>query len=71
MWEISYTAQQYLWLLDTFSGHIAMPIAKRDHLYSEITRRLAQRCDGRPTEAGAPFSISPGALDRMSPVAIR
>jgi SAM-dependent methyltransferase len=46
-WEISYTAQQYLWLLDTFSGHIAMPIAKRDHLYSEITRRLAQRCDGR------------------------
>lgn len=46
-WEVSYTAQQYLRLLDTFSGHIAMPIAQREHLYAEITRRLAQRPDGR------------------------
>ena len=45
-WEISYSAKRYLRLLDTFSGHIAMPTARRDHLYAEITRRLAQRPDG-------------------------
>ncbi len=46
-WEISYTADEYLRLLDTFSGHIAMHPWQRDRLYSEIRRRLAQRPDGR------------------------
>jgi SAM-dependent methyltransferase len=46
-WEITYTAEEYISLLDTFSGHIAMDGWKRDHLYSEIRRRLAQRSDGR------------------------
>jgi SAM-dependent methyltransferase len=46
-WEISYTAEEYLRLLDTFSGHIAMDARKRDRLYGEIRRRLAQRTDGR------------------------
>jgi SAM-dependent methyltransferase len=46
-WEINYTAEEYLQLLDTFSGHIAMAASKRDHLYAEIRRRLAQRSDGR------------------------
>lgn len=46
-WEISYNAEEYLRLLGTFSGHIAMDVWKRDRLYSEITRRLAQRSDGR------------------------
>jgi len=46
-WEISYTAEDYLRLLDTFSGHIAMDTPKRDHLYGEIRRRLAQRADRR------------------------
>jgi SAM-dependent methyltransferase len=46
-WEISYTAEDYLRLLDTFSGHIAMETPKRDHLYVEIRRRLAQRPDNR------------------------
>jgi SAM-dependent methyltransferase len=45
-WEIRYTAQQYIQLLDTFSGHIAMTGGQREHLYGEITRRLAQRPDG-------------------------
>jgi SAM-dependent methyltransferase len=44
-WETTYTAEEYIRLLDTFSGHIAMPDRKRSHLYSEIRRRLA----GRPT----------------------
>ena len=46
-WERIYTADSYLALLDTFSGHIAMSQAKRDHLYGEIRRRLATRPDGR------------------------
>jgi SAM-dependent methyltransferase len=46
-WEISYTAQEYLRLLDTFSGHIAMEGWKRQRLYAEISRRLQQRPDGR------------------------
>jgi SAM-dependent methyltransferase len=46
-WEISYNAQEYLRLLNTFSGHIAMEEGKRELLYAEISRRLAQRPDGR------------------------
>jgi SAM-dependent methyltransferase len=46
-WEISYTAQEYLRLLDTFSSHIAMQAGKRERLYAEIGRCLAQRPDGR------------------------
>jgi SAM-dependent methyltransferase len=46
-WEISYTAGEYLRLLDTFSGHIAMSAPKRDRLYGEIRRRLALRPGGR------------------------
>jgi SAM-dependent methyltransferase len=46
-WEIKYTADDYIALLDTFSGHIAMGQAKRDRLYGEIRQRLAGRPDGR------------------------
>lgn len=46
-WEVSYDADGYLRLLDTFSGHIAMQPWQRDRLYGEIRRRLAQRPGGR------------------------
>ncbi|HEV2375153.1 MAG TPA: class I SAM-dependent methyltransferase [Streptosporangiaceae bacterium] len=46
-WETSYTAQEYIRLLDTFSGHIAMAQWQRDRLYGEIRRLLASRPDGR------------------------
>jgi SAM-dependent methyltransferase len=46
-WEVPYDAEGYLALLDTFSGHIAMDAAGREHLYAEIRRRLAARPDGR------------------------
>jgi hypothetical protein len=46
-WEISYDADGYIGLLDTFSGHIAMESWQRDRLYAEIRRRLAGRPDGR------------------------
>ncbi len=45
-WEITYDADGYLRLLDTFSGHIAMEAWQRDRLYGEIRRRLEQRADG-------------------------
>jgi SAM-dependent methyltransferase len=46
-WEKLYTAEQYISLIGTFSGHIAMPDAKREHLYREIRRRVAKRPDAR------------------------
>jgi SAM-dependent methyltransferase len=46
-WEVTYDADSYLRLLDTFSGHIAMEGWQRDRLYGEIRRRLSQRADGR------------------------
>jgi hypothetical protein len=46
-WEVSYTAGQYLRMLDTSSGHIAMDTWKRDRLYGEIRHRLAGQPDGR------------------------
>jgi len=46
-WEVSYDADGYLSLLDTFSGHITMPEWKRDRLYGEIRSRLARRPGGR------------------------
>ncbi|MFF1877416.1 class I SAM-dependent methyltransferase [Leifsonia sp. NPDC058230] len=46
-WEVSYTAEEYLHLLDTFSNHIAMDRWKRDRLDGEIRRRLDLRADGR------------------------
>ena len=45
-WEIRYTAADYIRLLETFSGHIAMEPWQRDRLYGEIRRRLALRPDG-------------------------
>ncbi|GAA4611369.1 class I SAM-dependent methyltransferase [Actinoallomurus liliacearum] len=49
VWARRYTAEEYIALLDTFSGHIAMEPAKREHLYREVRRLLAARPDGRLT----------------------
>ncbi len=46
-WEVVYGAEEYIRLLDTFSGHIAMAGWQRDRLYGEIRRRLAARPGGR------------------------
>jgi SAM-dependent methyltransferase len=45
-WEIRYTAEEYIALLETFSGHIAMQPWQRDRLYGEIRQRLALRPEG-------------------------
>jgi SAM-dependent methyltransferase len=47
VWARHYTADEYIALLDTFSGHIAMPPERREHLYAEIRRRIALRADPR------------------------
>ena len=46
IWELRYTAEQYIGLLDTFSGHIDMADWQRERLYGEIRRRLAARANG-------------------------
>ncbi len=46
-WEQTYNAEDYIDLLNTFSGHLAMEKWQRDRLYGEIRRRLAQRPDRR------------------------
>jgi SAM-dependent methyltransferase len=45
-WEIRYTAESYIRLLETFSSNLVMAPWQRDRLYGEIRRRLARRPDG-------------------------
>jgi hypothetical protein len=45
-WTIDYTADGYLDLLNTYSGHIAMSKSKHDKLYTEIRRRISARRSG-------------------------
>ena len=47
VWETLYTTDEYIALLNTFSGHIAMEQVKREHLYGEIRQRVGQRPDPR------------------------
>jgi len=47
VWETSYTAEAYIALLDTFSGHIAMAPEKRERLDQAVRERIGQRPDGR------------------------
>lgn len=44
-WERGYDVEEYIELLSTFSGHLAMADWKRERLYGEIRRRLAMRRD--------------------------
>jgi len=45
-WQLTYDAERYIDLLETFSGHMAMAPWQRERLYAEIRRRLALRPDG-------------------------
>jgi len=47
VWETTYTAEEYIALLKTFSNHIAMERSKRERLDAEVRMRLARRADGR------------------------
>lgn len=50
-WERWYTAEEYIALLDTFSGHLGMPVAKRELLYGKVAELLGRRPDGRVRRA--------------------
>lgn len=43
LWELQYTAEEYIALLQTFSGHIEMTAAQRARLYGAIRDRLGGR----------------------------
>jgi hypothetical protein len=43
VWERRYSADEYIALLETFSGHISMEADKREHLYREIRTKLGTR----------------------------
>lgn len=43
VWELQYTADEYIALLETFSGHIAMSAEQRATLYDAIRERLGAR----------------------------
>lgn len=44
-WERRYTAEEYIDLLNTFSGHIVMADWQQERLYGEIRQRLSRRPD--------------------------
>jgi hypothetical protein len=50
-----YTADEYIDLMDTFSGHIAMEPDKRDFLYRNVRERINARPD--PASAATGSSI--------------
>jgi SAM-dependent methyltransferase len=43
VWDVVYTADAYLELLDTFSGHRALPEDVRSRLYAAIRRRIERQ----------------------------
>jgi SAM-dependent methyltransferase len=42
-WEVEYTAEEYIALISTFSGHIAMQEWQRERLFGETRRLLGSR----------------------------
>jgi SAM-dependent methyltransferase len=47
VWDVTYSADGYVALLDTYSGHRSLPQARREELYRRIRRRIAARPGGR------------------------
>ncbi len=43
LWDAPYTADEYLAVLDTYSGHRSMPDEQRLRLYERIRRRIGDR----------------------------
>jgi SAM-dependent methyltransferase len=47
VWEQMYTAEEYIDLMNTFSGHIAMEPDKREYLFRNVRERVNARPDPR------------------------
>ena len=50
-WDITYTADEYLAVLDTYSGHRSMTDGERGELYRRIRRRVEARPEGLVTKS--------------------
>jgi SAM-dependent methyltransferase len=46
VWDVTYTADRYLDVLDTYSGHRTLPAERRRDLYERIRRRIEARPGG-------------------------
>jgi hypothetical protein len=40
LWDVTYTVAEYIDVLNTFSGHRAIPTSKRAKLFDRIRRRI-------------------------------
>jgi len=47
VWDVSYSADEYIAVLDTYSGHRSLEESKRRDLYDRIRRRIESRPEGR------------------------
>ena len=47
LWDAYYTAKEYVRLLNTYSGHIALPDQKRQGLFDDIEEFINVKYDGR------------------------
>jgi SAM-dependent methyltransferase len=46
VWDVTYTADQYVDVLNTYSGHRKLPVEKRRELYERIRRRIEAQPGG-------------------------
>lgn len=51
LWDVVYTADEYIDLLDTYSGHRRIEPERRARLYDAVHRRIAARSSGKVTKA--------------------
>ncbi len=63
LWEVEYTAADYLAVLDTYSGHRSMDEESRRRLYERIRRRIEARPAGMVRRRTSRRSPSGGALE--------
>jgi SAM-dependent methyltransferase len=50
LWDVVYTADEYIDVLDTYSGHRRIEPERRQRLYDAIHRRIAARPGGKVTK---------------------
>jgi hypothetical protein len=51
VWDVTYTADEYIAVLDTYSGHRDLAPTKRKRLYDRIHKRVESRPDGKVTKS--------------------
>jgi len=61
LWDVTYSGEEYLAVLDTYSGHRTMPAEARAELY----RRIRRRIDARPDPRVAKTYLAALTLGRM------